>query len=100
MSEEKELTPIQRAAKDALSVQDACNLYGVIHAFLNVMDVLWNEAHRFGKSTDWVNQHPVAKMFANKVVHLTKIGDDVMLNCMHDCEELEKGNEIKYYTED
>ncbi|SRR6266849_5707134 len=62
---------IQDAAKLALDIQNASNLSGVVH-FLNdvVTDVLWPEARRFGKGTDYVNTHPIITLILAKLVSL------------------------------
>jgi hypothetical protein len=55
---------IQEAARVALDCQDACNLSGVLASFKEVVhEVLWPEARRLGKGTEWVNQHPVCTLF-------------------------------------
>jgi hypothetical protein len=52
---------------DALMVQDACNLSGVVHSFARVMAILCDDARRLGKGTDWINHHPIAVLFASKI---------------------------------
>src|SRR6266566_6841421 len=64
---------IQEAAKTALLVQDACNLSGVLASFHNiVMDVLWPEARRLGKATEFVNTHPIVTLFLDKLASLNR----------------------------
>jgi hypothetical protein len=60
----------QETAQQALDVQDACNLSGVVHAFSRAMSVLWEEAHRTGQGTDWVNKHPIVTLFIDKLASL------------------------------
>lgn len=62
---------IMEAAKEAILVQDACNLSGVVHAFDAVVDTLRTEARRMGKGTDWVNTHAISKLFCDKMVDLS-----------------------------
>ena len=57
--------------KEAITIQDACNLSGVVKSFSRMMDKIWEEARSHGKGTDWVNTHPIAILFAEKCVHLT-----------------------------
>jgi len=57
---------------EALKVQDACNLSGVVHKWSEFMTSLWARAREQGKGTDWVNRHPVCAMFADKVAHITR----------------------------
>jgi hypothetical protein len=62
---------LQEAAAQAILVQDACNMSGVLASFDRiVMDVLWPEAHRQGTGTDWVNQHPICYLFLDKLMSL------------------------------
>jgi hypothetical protein len=62
----------QQAAQTAIQVQDASNLSGVVHSFNEVMGALWLEAHRLGKGTGWVNQHPIVTMFLDKMASLNR----------------------------
>lgn len=54
----------------ALDVQDACNLSGVVHAFSRDISELWKVARQLGHGTDWVNQHRVSKLYADKIKSL------------------------------
>ena len=70
---EKKVMTLQQAAQTALDVQDACNLSGVAHSFVDiVMDVLWPEARRLNHGTDWVNQHPIVTLFLDKLASLNR----------------------------
>lgn len=69
---------IQEAAKLALDVQDACNLSGVVRSFAEVTEVLWSEARAQNAGTDFVNRHPITRLFADKLVSLSgpcQLGD-------------------------
>ncbi len=59
---------IQQLAKDALNVQNASNLSGVVHSFSQAFTDL--RALYPGKGTDWFNQHPIVKLWSDKVGHL------------------------------
>jgi hypothetical protein len=61
MSEE-----LKNAAQDALVVQDACNLSGVVHAFSRAMSAIRESTN----GTAEANQHPVAVLFADKIMDL------------------------------
>ena len=67
----KENEILVKLAKEALAVQDACNLSGVVHSFAQAMTKLGEVARAEGKGTEWKNTHPVAVLFADKVAHLT-----------------------------
>lgn len=64
-ADEKET--LQKHAKTALQIQDACNLSGVVHEFSRVMSFLCDR----GLCTDDRNKHPIAVLFADKIAHLT-----------------------------
>jgi phosphate/sulfate permease len=57
--------------KNAIDVQDACNLSGVVFAFAEVMKKICNEDHDNKRGTDWKNNHPIAVMYASKIASLT-----------------------------
>ena len=58
----------------AIFAQSACNLSGIVHSFSEVMHKIWNEAHAQGHGTDWVNRHPIARLYAEQITHLTGAG--------------------------
>lgn len=57
--------------KQAIRVQDACNLSGVVHSWSKMISKIWEEAHAGKKGTEWVNTHPINVMFASKIASLT-----------------------------
>ena len=64
---------IQQAAQTALDVQDACNLSGVLHSFNEIVhEVIWPEARRQGKGTEFVNTHPIVILFLDKLASLAQ----------------------------
>ena len=64
-------TKYVKAASDALGVQNACNLSGVVHAFSSVISTLWEVARQKGHGTTWVNCHPISLMFSTQIAHLS-----------------------------
>ena len=66
---EVSVTNIQKAASDALSSQNACNLSGVVHAFARACEALWDQPECSG--TDWVNGHPISVLFAAQISYLS-----------------------------
>ena len=64
---------MQKHAQNALLVQSASNLSGVVRIFTAAMTALWAEADKNGHATEWVNQHPIAVLFAHRCAHLTGI---------------------------
>ncbi|MFA5397773.1 MAG: hypothetical protein WC346_17320 [Methanogenium sp.] len=63
------LTP--KDYNDALQVQDAVNLSGVVKSFSEVLLKIWDEARELGKGTDYVNHHPVSVLYSSKITSLT-----------------------------
>jgi hypothetical protein len=62
---------LQQAARTALEVQNAFNLSGVVHSLDNIVtNVIWPEARKFGKGTEYVNTHPIVSLFLHKLTSL------------------------------
>ena len=59
----------------ALDAQSACNLSGIVHSFSNILHRVWEEAREQNKGTDWVNEHPICRLFAEQIAHLTRNRD-------------------------
>jgi hypothetical protein len=57
----------RETAKNALVVQDAVNLSGVVHDFLTVVATIWEEARCLGAGTKWVNRHPIVTIYIDKL---------------------------------
>jgi hypothetical protein len=72
MSNDARLTP--HDYQGAIDAQSACNLSGIVHSFSSVMTRIWAEAHALGKGTDWANGHPIARLYAEQIAHLTGAG--------------------------
>lgn len=58
--------------KDALTVQDACNLSGVVFSFARHMQTLCD----MGMDTERKNSHPVSVLFSSKIASLTRSNSD------------------------
>lgn len=56
-----------RLYQDAMDVQNACNLSGVVHAMSKAVTELWEEARENSGGTDYVNQHPVVIAYISKL---------------------------------
>lgn len=77
----------------ALQSQSACNLSGIAKWFSTTMSLIWDEAKARGKGTDWVNQHPICRLFAEQCAHLSGAGGCSYSNYMdasNYCEERSK----------
>jgi hypothetical protein len=60
--------------KNALQVQDASNISGVVFQFAKDMLQILAEVRSTGGGTNQVNTHPVARMYAEQIAWLTKAG--------------------------
>lgn len=62
---------IKQMAQQAIDVQSACNLSGVVASFRNIVESMRIE---HGMHTEACNQHPVSRLFAAHVIELTRMG--------------------------
>lgn len=60
---------IKDLANEALLVQDACNLSGIVHSFSRAITRL-RELYP-DKGTEFYNTHPVCVLFSDKIASLT-----------------------------
>lgn len=59
-------------AREAIQVQDACNLSGVVHSFSRAITRLRALLEAQGKGgTDAVNTHPICWLWSDKIASLT-----------------------------
>jgi len=56
---------------DALAVQSACNLSGIVESFATVLKYIWCDARFHKQGTDYVNQHPISRLYAEQINHLS-----------------------------
>jgi hypothetical protein len=68
MSEPKVRT-LAQLAQEALDVQGACNLSGVVLGWGRAITELRRNLPQLG--TDEINRHPINRLWADKVAHLT-----------------------------
>ena len=66
---------IKRDYIDAMNVQSASNLIGLVHSFINFLERLFNDRYddkinMF--STNDINSHPICRLYAEQIMHLTK----------------------------
>lgn len=62
----------QWAADAADHVQFACNLSGVVFSFEQCVADLAEEAGRLGQGDDWINRHPIAVLWSDKLDDLSR----------------------------
>jgi hypothetical protein len=88
---------IQDLAKEAIQVQDACNLSGVVHGFSRAMTELREilRAENGGViNTHTMNHHPICCLWASKIHDLTSMGlsDGERFREVYEaCEDIAKG---------
>lgn len=68
MSRYKTLADVYR---DAVQVQDACNIGGVTRSLVEVIDFLWTLPDCSG--TTWVARHPAVQLFVDKIADLSGV---------------------------
>lgn len=71
------MSNLKRCAAQALAVQNACNLSGVVYSFADAVKVLRSQPDCTG--TEYVNRHPISVLFAVQIAHLTGVGSDLSL---------------------
>jgi hypothetical protein len=64
----------QQAAKQALEIQDACNLSGIAFSFARAIQAVCDESTRLGKGTDWKNTNPIVTLHLLKMAELNGCG--------------------------
>ena len=89
---------IQEAAKTAIECQDACNLSGVLASLKEIVhEVIWPEARRLGKGTEYVNTHPIVTLFLSKLCSLNRgYHECEYLHASDACEALVRGEMVEY----
>ena len=87
---------LKNLANEAMQAQDACNLCALSQSFAKAMKALVEHPQSTG--TDWVNQHPITKLWLSKFEHLAKL-EQGPNNCWFPCSELEDGHDTEMEIE-
>lgn len=87
--------------QDAITVQSASNLSGVVKSFARVIEKISKEGFNEYKGTDWVNAHPICRLYAEQICHLTgggtpSNGDSYHSAYKHIEQRIEKYEKTKY----
>lgn len=72
LSNAGEKTAVSKLAQDALDVQSACNLTGVLYSFVACIDRLAGQVQR-GVVERPLRRHPVVQLYADKICDLTGV---------------------------
>lgn len=77
-----------RDYEDALA-QNACNLSGLVKSLARVTDKIWEEARSKNKGTDYVNHHPIVRLYLEQLNFLNENNDqdDSWSTSMSYCED-------------
>jgi hypothetical protein len=55
----------------ALGSQTACNLTAIVRSLAQVSEEIWAEARRKSMGTDYVNAHPICRLYAEQISYLS-----------------------------
>ncbi|KAA0131587.1 hypothetical protein FYZ48_25965 [Gimesia chilikensis] len=83
---------VQKAAADANTVQDACNLVAVVGCFHRHLVAL----HQSGVSGDDLINHPVALAFTSKLNSLCRMSLDREMAAFDAINKLQRGEDVEY----
>jgi len=77
-----------RDYQNAIFAQQACNVSGLVIELSRVMTRIWNEANRDGHGTEWVNNHPIVRLYSEQIRHLCSTD---YMKAYDECEKHSKG---------
>jgi len=85
---------LQQLAKEALDVQDACNLVAVAKSFAVVVSQVRAALNEAGLPSDSVavNKHPIVRVYADKISHLTGRDTDIIA-AFSECHRIAEGGQ-------
>jgi Tfp pilus assembly PilM family ATPase len=85
---------LQQLAKEALEVQDACNLVAVAKCFAVVVSQVRAALNEAGLPSDSVavNKHPIVRVYADKISHLTGRDADIIA-AFNECHRIAEGGQ-------
>jgi hypothetical protein len=87
----------QQAAKEAVMVQDACNMGGVSISFREAVQAVQRQAHLLGRGTSWIRSHPILVLFIDKMNDLCgRPGVTDYVKASDQCDAIARGEEIEY----
>jgi hypothetical protein len=61
-------------------------------------EVIWPEARRLERGTAWVNEHPICKLFGDKITSLTRTqyDSDAVFTAFDQCREIARTGTTEY----
>ena len=63
---------LKREYEMALLSQSACNLSGLAHSLSQAIGLIWEEATEHGQGTDYVNNHPIVRLYVEQMSFLCR----------------------------
>lgn len=79
------MTPYQKAFRNAIEVQDACNFIAVLHQFDRDIRAISDHMHANGTwGTEALAKHPVCILYMDKLADLQRRPDFSVLNSAWD----------------
>ncbi len=63
---------LKREYEMALLSQSACNLSGLVHHLSKAMGLIWEEATEQEQGTDYVNNHPIVRLYVEQMSFLCR----------------------------
>lgn len=87
---------VREMAIEAVQVQDACNLAGVVHGLARVVSQLHDSKEY--KGTTWVNHHPIVQAWVDKLASLSGVQGftDTATDAHQWCMDLVDGKTVEY----
>lgn len=86
----------------ALDAQHACNLSGIVRSFARVTEKLWAQAKALGKGTEFVNRHPISRLYAEQIAYLSSgagVDDHESYSAAYDvCTDAAEGGELPFQS--
>jgi len=78
----------KRHFQQALDSQSTCNLSGIVNSLNETMTHIWEEARANGHGTEWVNKHPICRLYAEQISFLAGSDTDSYMKASNDIEEI------------
>ena len=75
--------------QDAIYSQGAVNAGALVKSLAKLVDGMWEEARAQGKGADYVNTHPILRLFVEQINYLASTRDYYQASTL--CEEIADG---------
>lgn len=84
---------LQELGQEVMEIMNAVNGTAVSWAMHRAMIDLLAHARARGLGTDWVNGHPVTRLYIDKLASLAGVTTEVRIQDYHWCQELAEGRD-------